>query len=404
MQATTFGRSPQRVSRSHAKHRKWALTCHNPVDSLRSLLLALDNEYKKPRSSFRHLSPVQEGQLAARLQDCRADLRSVKRTLRRFRSLDTRDSRYRDKLAITNGKQADIREKLAAHGFWLQLLLSEQDVATMSTIENDTEANDLSSGALNVQLNETRKDTSPGRRNASECTLLENGLPCDDIIPNDNVTEGDVDTLSKANGRLQPSNEDIPRPVNKAYSSFRHFYNDTDASMTSFGSFTSVESVGKVTHDVTVASVTCDGKKLPIEPHSKVFLLEDEAYVSRAYYFQKETKRWTRAADWTQPFLLRLCPVKCSLYFLEFSLEEVCSGAVRQVDVQRRVMYPKHRYAASVENVSLHVQADRGLRQNEMIHYLEAGSQNADYIESLSFLLKRVSIWHPSLKNIQLVY
>jgi hypothetical protein len=86
------------------------------VDSLRHLLITLDNECKNPQSLFQHLSPAQEGALAARLQDCKADLRSVKTILHKFRSLDTRDAQYRDKLAFTSGQQAAIREKITTHG------------------------------------------------------------------------------------------------------------------------------------------------------------------------------------------------------------------------------------------------------------------------------------------------
>ena len=317
------------------------------------------------------------------------DLRSAKRSipiLGGFRPLDTRHPLYRELPAGWNGREADIREKLAAHGLWLQLLLNGQDVATRSTIERDTEASSLSLSALNVQSNETRKDAPTGRRNASKRIFPENGLPSDNRLPNDNITEGDVDTPSKANGRLHPSNEDIPRSAEKVYPSFRHFYNDTDAFMTSFSSFTSVESVARVTHDATVALVTCDGKQLP--PLSGAYPHDD--YALR--HFQKETN-WTRAQDSTELCWTGPTP-KYTSYSLEFSLEEVFSGAVRHIDVQRTMIYSKHRHAAPVRNISFNVKADRGLRNYEIMEYFEAGNHNADNIESLIFILKRVSIWH----------
>jgi len=322
------------------------------------------------------------------------DLRAAKRRipiLGGFRPLDTRHPLYRELPAGWKGMEADIREKLAAHGLWLQLLLNVQDVATRSTIEEDTEASSLSLSALNVQSNETRKDTPTGRRNASKRVLPENGLPSDNRLPNDNMTEGGVDTLSKANGRLHPSNVDIPRSAEKVYPSFRHFYNDTDASMTSFDSFTSVESVARVTHDATVALVTCGGKRLP--PLSGAYPPDDYAYLDARCYFQKETN-WTRAQASTELCWTGPTP-KYTSYSLEFSLEEVCSGAVRHIDVQRTMIYSKHRHAAPVRNISFDVKAERGLRNYEIMEYLEAGNHNADNTESLIFILKRVSIWHP---------
>jgi len=365
------------------------LTQHNLVDALRSLLLALDNEYKRPRSSFRHLTPMQEAYLAVHLQDYKADLRSVKRILHRFRSLDTRDPHYHDKLAVTNEQQADIREKITVNKFSMQLFLSGQEVAPMSAIEKDTEASSLSLSALNVQSNETRKDTSTGRRNASKYVLPENGLPSDDRLSNGNTTEAEVDTLFEAKGWLHPSNEDIPRPAKKVYRSFRHFYNDTDASIASFGYYTPVESVVEVMHDATVALVTCDGKQLPTAPDMLTLSSSKPSYYSKVYYFQKDQKRWMRAGDTLGKF------PEYTSYILEFTLEEVFSGTVRQVDVQRTKIHPKQRYAASVESILLNVQADRGLRHNETIHYLEAGNQSAGPTESLCFILKHVSIWHP---------
>ncbi|KAG9187131.1 hypothetical protein G6011_05002 [Alternaria panax] len=76
------------------------------VSSLRSLLAVLNNECRNPQSSFQKFSPAQKGDLAACLQDCKADLRSVKMILHDFRSLNTRDARYRDSLACLHNWEA----------------------------------------------------------------------------------------------------------------------------------------------------------------------------------------------------------------------------------------------------------------------------------------------------------
>lgn len=99
------------------------------VDSLRSLLLSVDDEYKNPLSSFQKLPPTKNGELIVLLQDCKADLRAVKTVLHGFRSLQTTDSRYRDRLAFTAGKQAALRDKIATHGVRLQQLLSGFNIA-----------------------------------------------------------------------------------------------------------------------------------------------------------------------------------------------------------------------------------------------------------------------------------
>ncbi|KAI4911333.1 hypothetical protein J4E85_011242 [Alternaria conjuncta] len=146
------------------------------INSLHSLLNALSNEYENPRSSFRYLPPDQEGQLAARLEDCKADLRSVKTILNDFRSLDTHHARYRDKLAFTSEKQAAIREKIVAHGARLQQFLSGTNVATFSRIENNTEVNGHILREIYVKVDMIQKDRFPCRRNAPERALSGNGL------------------------------------------------------------------------------------------------------------------------------------------------------------------------------------------------------------------------------------
>ncbi|KAI4680828.1 hypothetical protein J4E81_010012 [Alternaria sp. BMP 2799] len=163
------------------------------VASLRTLLLALDDECKNPQSSFQQLPLAQKGELAARLQDCKADLRSVKKILHDFRSLDKRDARYRDRLAFTTGKQAAIREKIATHSVRLQQLLTGINVGTFSRIERNTEAHYLSLLEIRAKLDRIHLDVLAGRRDATTFINSDDVVALEDEVLNDNMTEVDVD-------------------------------------------------------------------------------------------------------------------------------------------------------------------------------------------------------------------
>ncbi|KAI4639569.1 uncharacterized protein J4E78_010896 [Alternaria triticimaculans] len=184
-------------------------SCKNAGDNFKEIT-SDDDECKNPQSSFQQLSPAQKGELAARLQDCKADLRSVKKILHDFRSLDKRDARYRDRLAFTTGKQAAIREKIATHSVRLQQLLSGINVGTLSRIERNTDAHHLSLLEIRAKLDQIHMDVLAGRRDAATFINAEDAVALEDEVLDDRMTEVDVDFM--------PGRKEYAR---KAYNRYR---------------------------------------------------------------------------------------------------------------------------------------------------------------------------------------
>jgi hypothetical protein len=163
------------------------------VSSLRSLLVTLDNESADPTSSLRRLSHAQQGELAARLDECKSGLGEVKKVLHQFRSLDSKDPRFRDRLAFTNGKQAAMRERLSAHSGRIQTFLAGINVATFSRIERNTEAHMLSLSDIRARLDDIHRDLLSGRRDMTDLWGTGGVETVKDEIMGDDMTEADVD-------------------------------------------------------------------------------------------------------------------------------------------------------------------------------------------------------------------
>ncbi|KAI4638632.1 hypothetical protein J4E93_009933 [Alternaria ventricosa] len=356
------------------------------VDSLRSFLLALDNEYKRPRSSFRHLTPVQEGRLAASLQDCRADLRSVKAILHDFRSLDTGDGRYRDKLAFTSGKQATIRDKIGAHNSRLQQLLSGLNVATFSRIERNTEAHYLSLLEIHGKLDKIRRDISSGRRNAVAVDDVDEAVALEDEILDDNMTEPDVDLSYEVHEWINQFSSQMTRSANENGHSSRLSPGSDRAALTSFD-LSHLNANRRITHNVTPASLVTDaGEQLTILP---------DGY----YGVSLGTWRWGKTSKWWKEISdvdLLLSGFRRSLivrhpifYKLELSLEELYFEEAKTIHVRRRVLRPKDRDKVSFEDLSLDVYFRNMLREEKStVEFLKAGNQHAKYFEDIVFVLK----------------
>jgi len=387
MQVTASVRSRQRVSRSHAKHRKWALTCHDPVDSLRSFLFALDNEYNKPRSSFRHLTPVQEGQLAARLQDCRADLRSVKAILHDFRSLDSGDGRYRDKLAFTSGKQAAIREKIGAHNSRLQQLLSGLNVATFSRIERNTEAHYLSLLEIHGKLDKIRMEISSGRRDAVAVDDADEAVALEDEILDDNMTEPDVDLSYEVYEWINQFSSQMSRSANGNGHSSCPSPGIDRAALTSFN-ISDLDVNRGIAPDATPAALVTDrGKQLAILPTG-----EYGKFIA-TYRVSKWTNRWVIDGSLGRNFRRGVNFEHANIYTLKVSIEDLFLGQTKRIDVRRRVLRPKDRDKASFEEFSLKVPIRAiAWRKMRKVEFIKAGNQHATYTEDIVFGLVWVSI------------
>ncbi|KAF2825088.1 hypothetical protein CC86DRAFT_467637 [Ophiobolus disseminans] len=163
------------------------------VRSLKSLLSTLDDESTNPRSSLQRLTPAQQGELKACLDECKGGLREVDKVLRQYRSLDTKSPRFRDQLAFTTGKQTALRERMRSHSERIQQFLTGINVTTFSRIERNTEAQIVSLLEIEARLNQMHRDLLSGRRNPS---MLEGAAASTDLekeILRDDATEVDID-------------------------------------------------------------------------------------------------------------------------------------------------------------------------------------------------------------------
>jgi len=348
----------------------------------------------------------------------------VKQILHDIHSLDKTDEWYQDKLAFITGKQAVVGEKIAAHGVRLKQLLSALIISPVFIIEEKPEVTRLVWLTHDLQLDETRNDTRSDRRNAPELDFSEAGPSYDNGLPNDVhiitespnyahvTTEADDETLSDdgppnyvhiitESGDKTSSEVDrwprrvtgnIPRSAEKVYSSFRHFYDDTDESVTSSNPLAFVGIVGEVTHDAIIALVTHEGKKLSAVPTYPLVRSGEVPFCSETYCFHERNKSWILAEDWLRPSRKDLFTTRNTSYVLNFSLEEAFSGALKHIDVRRTIVHPKHRHTTSVDEITLNVKAKKGFWPKDTVRYVGAGSQSANHTESLIFIFKYVSI------------
>ena len=363
--------------------------------SLRTLLLALDDECKNPQSSFQKLPLAQKGELAARLQDCKADLRSVKKILHDFRSLDTRDAQYRDRFAFTTGKQAAIREKIATHSVRLQQLLTGINVSTFSRIERNTEATYLSLLEIHAKLDKIRIDISSGNRDAVAVEDTDEVVALEDEILDDNMTEVDVDVSFEVHQWINQVNNHMSRPTNGYHQTRSPSPSESDASPAVNASHLPTEHVDESAHNATLAAyVTCEGKRLSA--------MQTPGSCKPTSLARDKNNMWTaprKALEAPLSFMifgsskpLPKLTTHDTWYTLDYTLEEVFTEITRHINVRRRALRTKHQDIASFEDISLNVKIKKGFREHIAVRYLEAGNQESEYTESLVFMMRRVSI------------
>ncbi|KAH7397254.1 hypothetical protein BKA66DRAFT_566381 [Pyrenochaeta sp. MPI-SDFR-AT-0127] len=143
-------------------------TITSDVNSLRSLLLALNDEITNPNSSLRRLPQAQQDELTTRLQDCKFDLREVKHILRGLAGEDKH----------THGPTT-------ATSQWV-------NIGTLSRIENNTEVHLLSLLEIRAKLKEIHRDLLAGRRDASVLDDQDGAAAIEDELLGDDMTEVDV--------------------------------------------------------------------------------------------------------------------------------------------------------------------------------------------------------------------
>jgi hypothetical protein len=153
----------------------------------------LTDESRNPQSSLQRLSPTQQGELKARLDECKSDLRDVKKVLHQYQSLDTNDPRFRDRLAFTTGKQSALRERISTHSQRIQQFLSVINIATFSRIERNTEAQLVSLSEILARLERMHGDLLSGKQDPSILQGISAVTAVEKEILRDDVTEVDVD-------------------------------------------------------------------------------------------------------------------------------------------------------------------------------------------------------------------
>ena len=418
--------------------------------SLRTLLLALDDECKNPQSSFQQLPFAQRGELAARLQDCKADLRSVKKLLHDFRSLNTRDARYRDKLAFTAGKQAAIREKIATHSVRLQQLLNGINVGTFSRIERNTEAHYLSLLDIRAKLDRIHLDVLAGRRDATAFMNSEDAVALEDEVLDDHMTEVDVDVSYEVlewidkiqKGTLLTTKEYDPA----CDPSLDDAKIDPDASGSDsavvLGNHEAVDCVTQVDEapdgvfqylSHNVGQQSSSSKSLPqlyrsygndmVSPATpqapripKVSTRSYYAEVALTIDDDEQTiivpflDKWpwgrtvteelhfdTKKEEWVARKITKNKPVRPSfpkfcidtVYDIEFTLEEICTGASKRIVVRRRIKTSGRSSVKSSREFEITLHCKKG-GQFDIIRYSKAGNLCETYTENIIFAFKRV--------------
>jgi len=134
---------------------------------LKSLLSTLNDETTNPQSSLQRLSPAQQGELKALLEECDGGLREVGKVLQHYRSLDTKGPRFRDQLAFTTGKQTALRERIRSHSERIQQFLSGINVVTFSRVERNTQAQLALLSKIEARLDRIHRELLQGRRDPS---------------------------------------------------------------------------------------------------------------------------------------------------------------------------------------------------------------------------------------------
>jgi hypothetical protein len=427
----------------------WRVT----VNSLRTLLLALDNECKNPQSSFQELAPAQKGELAARLQDCKADLRSVKMILHDFRSLDTRDARYRDKLAFTTGKQTAIREKIETHSVRLQRLLNGINVGTFSRIERNTKAHHLSLLDIRAKLDRIHMDILAGKRDATTFMNSEDAVALEDEVLDDHMTEVDVDVSYEVHtwveqvrmersqahddeiGSFEPharvhSSRNSPEilgvehtrnteafepssriregdsylsddktGINEQSSQFEDVRKHLKAPRASEGSATPhLSNTPRKPRD-SISSTSINSSKIAVHGRTLIDLRRCQWSVfaptvyDELYRFDEQEKCWVKQTHRNKTSTVQIS--SGILQTVDLTLEEVFTGTVKYFTLRRRTVRSETDHSTSFEDINLDLQIKQGVLQNDKIRYTVRTNLSQKHDKTVSFRIRRVSFQAP---------
>ncbi|KAF2472448.1 uncharacterized protein BDR25DRAFT_14467 [Lindgomyces ingoldianus] len=160
------------------------------VNSLQTALHELNDEVGNSNSLAHRSSPTQQRELTLLTQSCKSDLQDLEMVLTSFKSLKTTDPRFRDRLAFTAHKQAEIRGKLVRHSQKLNLFLTQLHNNSLARIELASEKTTFALGEIKAKLNSIHQDVLAGRRDPN---LLANIGDLEKELVDDNITEVDIE-------------------------------------------------------------------------------------------------------------------------------------------------------------------------------------------------------------------
>jgi len=333
--------------------------------------LALENKTQKAITSGRRNAPKRalsgEG-LALQNKAQKAITSGRPSAPKRALSVDGLALGNKTQKAITSGQRNASEDAVSRGGS-----SSKKNNTDKSTVKNSTPKSSTpksSSPKTSTPKNSNSKTSTP-----KTSTLTNHAF-------NNKMKEVDFDSSFEVGEWHDEGSKENLRPAKKRYSPSRHPQVKTDVSCRKIKPSPSTEKAEKVTNDTTVALVTHDNMKLTTA--------QDFPSFGEAYYFDQRDKRWMRTTDRTHPTLEDLSISRNTFYTLEFSYEELCSGASRRIDVKRRTLST----TGSYEEISLNVQIDKGYSRRYAIRYHEAGDESAEYTESLVFVITAVWFSH----------
>jgi hypothetical protein len=137
------------------------------------------------------------------LREWKGGLREVKKVLQEYQSLDTSDPRFRDQLAFTTSRQAELPEKIHNQSSRIQQTLSGINVSTFSRIENNTNIHYLSLLDIRAKLDEIHRDVLAGRRGTPALDMGKGAVALAEEVVGDNQTEINVNVTHEVQSWIE---------------------------------------------------------------------------------------------------------------------------------------------------------------------------------------------------------
>ena len=372
------------------------------MNSLRSLLLVLNDECTN-NHSVQRLRQSQKDELAARLQACKTDLSEVKKILYEYRSLSTSHPRFRDRLAFTTGRQADLQQKINAHSARLQQFTLGMGVGSFSRIETKIEAvlsllpllhpshetHLLSSLEIREKLEEIHRDILNGRRGVFATNDTDAAVSLEDEVLGDNMTEVDVDVSNEVYAwiaRVRAETTGLQQdPMNEPEDVHRELSRPPLEDVHRELSRPPLET-GALLEEKKQQKPIIDLRNLQLVEGTKTHA---------TYCWEPSTESWKEKVE-DESLRSRLWKGKVKygaarVVELQLTLEEVYTGTVKRL-LLRRESLPSTSNLSSLADLRCVVDVPKGVRSGYKARYIGLGYQHKTYTEDVIFRLNRVSV------------